>query len=148
MEFLQIYLTGYENERKNYALAKKAIALLTKYDVNLIELKGYKRDEVNQLLNACDLALLPSKSEGSPQFIKEAMACNCPIISTDVGDVKDVIKNTKGCYITSYIPADVANKIKMALNFGKRTEGRGQIEHLDNRLIAARIVDVYKKILE
>ncbi len=53
--------------------------------------------------------------EGSPNAIKEAMACNIPIVSTDVGDVKDVIANTKGCYISSYDPKEFAHSIKKAL---------------------------------
>jgi len=100
------------------------------------------------LMNAVDLVLMTSFTEGSPQFIKEAMACNCPIVSTDVGDVKDVIKNTKGCYITSYIPEDVATKIELALNYGKKTDGREHIKHFDNELIALKILNVYKKIIE
>jgi len=52
------------------------------------------------------------------------MACNLPIVSTDFGDVKEVIGNTEGCYITSFDPKDVAEKIGMALDFGKRTNGR------------------------
>jgi teichuronic acid biosynthesis glycosyltransferase TuaC len=78
--------------------------------------------------------------------IKEAMACNCPIVSTDVGDVRALIGDTEGCYITTFDPADVAEKIRLALAFGKRTNGRENIGHLDNRIIAGKIVEVYKKV--
>jgi teichuronic acid biosynthesis glycosyltransferase TuaC len=138
---------SFNNERKNYALAKEAINLLTRYDVNLIELKGFARNEVNQLLNMCDLALLPSKSEGSPQFIKEAMACNCPIVATDVGDIKEVIGGTDGCFITSFDPADAAEKIKLALDFNRRTNGREKIQHFDNDLIARKIFNIYQEVI-
>ena len=78
--------------------------------------------------------ILTSFSEGSPQIIKESMACNCPIVSTDVGDVRDVIGETEGCYICSYDPKDVADKIKLALTYSEekgRTNGRKRIIELD-----------------
>ena len=98
--------------------------------------------------NASDLVLLTSFWEGSPNVIKEAMACNVPIVSTDVGDVKEVIGKTEGCYITSFDPEDVAEKIKLALKFGKRTTGIEDIKHLESSLIAKKIIKIYKSVLE
>lgn len=138
---------SFNNERKNYTLAKKAINLITEYDINLIELKGFTRNEVNQLLNLCHLALLPSISEGSPQFIKEAMACNCPIVATDVGDIKEVIYDTEGCYVTSFNQDDIASKIILAIEFNRRTNGREKIMHFDNNLIAKKIFDIYQLVI-
>ena len=137
----------FENKRKNYSLACQAISRITSVSVNLIELKGLSREEVCQLLNECYLALLPSESEGSPQFIKEAMACNCPIVATNVGDIKEIIGNTEGCYLTSFDPDDVADKIKKAIEFGKRTDGRKKIMHFDNDLIVEKLLSVYKSVI-
>ncbi len=141
---------AFSNTRKNYILAKSALEILAKsnYKINLIELRGYNRLSVTYLLNACDLLLLPSKSEGSPQIIKEAMACNCQIVATDVGDIKKVIGNTEGCYISSFDTKDIAEKILKAIEFGKRTNGREQIKHFDNKLIAKKIINVYKTVIE
>ena len=75
------------------------------------------------------------------------MACNCPIVSTDVGDVREVIGKTEGCYICSYAPEDVAEKINMSLYFGKRTNGRDNIRHLEINVIPKRIIDVYKEVI-
>ena len=134
---------------KNYSLAQKATDLVDD-EIQLIELKGYSRDQVNILLNACDLLLLTSFSEGSPQIIKEAMACNCPIVSTNVGDVKEIITNIPGCYICSYNPTDVAKKINEALHLKKRTIGREKIirSGLDLENIAKKLLSYYRKILE
>jgi teichuronic acid biosynthesis glycosyltransferase TuaC len=147
-----LFASDFTTPIKNYALANAAIKL-SGSKINLIELKGYNREQVNQLLNSCDLMLLTSLSEGSPQIIKEAMACNCPIVSTDVGDVKDVISQTDGCYICSFEPEDVAKKIKEALEFSKknhRTNGRSRIIELglDNETIADKIIAVYNKMLK
>ncbi len=137
---------SFDNPRKNSELAKSAISRIKEFQINLIELKGLSRDEVNLLLNQSDVALLPSKSEGSPQFIKEAMACNCPIVATDVGDIREVISGTDGCYITSFDPDDVAEKIVLALRYGKRTKGRERVKHFDNNLIASQVFKVYSSV--
>lgn len=141
-----LFSSGFNNAVKNSGLAFSAINLLKK-DIELIELKDKSREDVNLLFNACNLLLLTSTSEGSPQVIKEAMACNCPIVATDVGDIRDVIGNTEGCYITKFDPSDVAEKIKLALDFNRRTNGREKIQHFDNDLIARKIFNIYQEVI-
>ncbi len=143
---LVLFSSRFDNKIKNYSLAAKAIELLRER-VTVLELKDYSRCEVSRLLNAVDVLVMTSIWEGSPNIIKEAMACNCPIVSTDVGDVKSVIGDTEGCYITTYDPEDVAQKIIMAIDFGKRTNGRENIAHLEIGEVAKKIADTYQRIL-
>jgi len=144
-----LFASAFGNKIKNFALAENAVRHLNGFEeIQILELKGKTREEVNLLMNAADMLLLTSFSEGSPQVIKEAMACNCPIVATDVGDIKEVIGNTAGCFITSFDPVDIANKIKLAIKFGKRTNGREKVKHLDDKLIAKKIFDIYKEVLE
>ena len=75
------------------------------------------------------------------------MACNRTIVSTNVGDVNEVISKTEGCYISSYNPPDVSNKLNKALEH-KFTNGRTKIAHLDNQAIAKEIISVYKSVLK
>ena len=77
------------------------------------------------------------------------MTCNLHIVSTDVGDVIDIIGGIDGCFICSYDPIDVADKIKMALDYGKRTNGREQIIKLglDSDSIAKKIIKVYEEVV-
>ena len=107
------------------------------------------QEKLNLYYNAVDCLIPTSKYEGSPNVIKEAMACNCPIVSTDVGDVKWVIGETEGCYICSFEPEDVAEKIQKALNFGKRTNGRQRIMDLglDSGSVAEKLHSLYREIL-
>jgi len=132
---------------KNPVLAKAAVALLP--NVELIELNGYRREQVVLILHAVNVVLMTSFTEGSPQIIKEALACNCPVVSVPVGDVPSTIEDIPGCYITSYEPDDIAVKLQLALDFGRLTEGRKRIETLglDAESVAGRILEVYKEVL-
>jgi glycosyltransferase involved in cell wall biosynthesis len=105
-------------------------------------------DLIPYYLNAADVLILTSLWEGSPNVIKEAMACNLPIVSTNVGDVKEVICNTEGCYITTFDAEDVAKKLEKAVQFGQRTNGRIKIAHLDDQVIARKIIGLYKEVLD
>jgi glycosyltransferase involved in cell wall biosynthesis len=147
---LIIFVSSPDRSEKNFALAKKAINLFSDPEIELRCLYDISSSELNQWLNAADLLLLTSFYEGSPNIIKEAMACNCPIVSTDVGDVKNVIGDTDGCFISSFDPADVADKIKAALDFGRKTNGRERIKELglDSETIANKIIQVYKEVLK
>ena len=145
---INILFSGAFNDRmKNYELARESVDLITDEKINLIELKGFKREEVNYLFNACDLFLLTSKSEGSPQTIKEAMACNCPIVATDVGDIREVIAGTDGCFLTSFRPENIADNIRLAIKFSKRTNGRDRIKKFDNNPVSSQIYSIYSKVL-
>ena len=131
---------------KNYPLAKAAMQLVP--EATLIELKGYSRQQVNWLMNACDVQLTTSWRESGPLVVKEAMACGTPVVSVDVGDVRDVMGNTSGCYLANYDAADIADKIRMALSFEGKTNGRNRIKELelDNRIIAHRLFELYRQL--
>jgi len=78
--------------------------------------------------------------------IKEAMACNLPIVSTDVGDVAKVIEGVEGCYLVKPDPEDVADKLFRVLQWRQRTHGRDNIKHLGSGPITQRIIEVYNEI--
>ena len=131
---------------KNYQLAKAAMKFLPKNYV-LYPITGLKHNELINYYNAADMLLLTSFSEGSPNVIKEAMACNCPIVSTDVGDVKQVIKYTENCYNCNFEPQDIAEKITKVANLQSRSNGRDNIKNLDANLIAKKLCNLYKECL-
>ena len=139
-----LFAGAFDNAVKNASLAKAAMALVPEAD--LIELKGYTRTQVATLINASDAILMTSFTEGSPQVIKEALACGCPIVSVDVGDVAERVLGVEGCYVTSSNAASLANALKTALAFGRRTRGRDAIlrDGLTNDIIASRLINIYK----
>ncbi|WP_071887829.1 glycosyltransferase [Rufibacter sp. DG15C] len=146
---LVLFLGNKTNVRKNYPLAKQAVDSLDRPDVELINPFPVTHDQIPKYLNAVDVLVVPSLMEGSPNVIKEAMACNCPIVSTDMGDAKWVLGDTSGCYTSSFDPQDFAEKLKKSLNFAEnhgRTNGSQRIKDLglDADTVANRIVDIYK----
>ena len=143
-----LFASSFNNPVKNYSLLQAALKLMDASNLVVHELKNMSRVEVAEMMNRVDLCVMTSFSEGSPQFIKEAMACNCPIVSTNVGDVQEVIGNTPGCYVVGFDAAGLASAIQRALAFGKRTEGRDRILKFDNQLIAKQIIDIYKTMLK
>lgn len=142
-----VFIACPERPEKNYRLAKKAVELVNNDSIELNAVSNVDQNIIPYYMNAADILLLTSLWEGSPNVIKEAMACNCPIVSTDVGDVKEVIGKTDGCHICSYDPENVTDKIKKALDFDKRTNGREKIKYLDEKIIARKIIGVYNKVL-
>lgn len=137
---------------KNYKLAKEAVDLISDIKVKLIPVFNIDNSELVHYYNAADVLLLTSFHEGSPNVIKEAMACNCPIVSTDVGDVKWIFGNVEGCYLSSFDPVDVSEKMKLAIEYREKyiqTKGRQRIIKLglNAETVAERIIHVYRNIL-
>ncbi len=146
-----LFAGAFDNAVKAPQLAQQAIEILS-HDiekVNLIELKGYTREEVAMLMHSCNVLLMTSKTEGSPQVIKEAMVCGCPIVSVDVGDVAERIEGVDGCFVVkSREPAAIADALKKAVVFEGRTNGCERIiaMGLSNEQVVMQLVDIYNTI--
>lgn len=142
-----LFAGAFDNAVKNASLAKETVAKLTIEPVELLELKGYSRDEVTLLMCAADVLLMTSLTEGSPQVIKEAMACGCPIVSVDVGDVKERIAGLEGCFVAGARTAgELANLLQQAIAFENKTSGRNRIvtDAMDNVLVAKKLINIYE----
>jgi glycosyltransferase involved in cell wall biosynthesis len=146
-----LFSSSFDNAIKNATLAKESVDALHDSKVLLIELKGKSRNQVVQMMNACDVALMTSLSEGSPQFVKEALACGTPVVSTRVGDVADLSSEVPGNYMVGYDVAEIAEALRIAIQFRKshgRTNGPAIIQKrgLTPMAVAIRLMDVYKSV--
>ena len=135
---------------KDFALAQKSVGLLDKnLEIHVFEQVEHQKTPL--YFNAADVVLLTSKWEGSPNVIKEAMACGCPIVSVDVGDVKERIEGVVGCHVAqTRNPEDLAELLKKAMAFEWKTNGREKLlsDGLDNRQVAESLVGIYKTVLK
>ena len=160
-----VWCSSPERSEKNWPLAEKAVALLNEarqkrgeQSAELVPVYDRTPEEVATYMNAADCLLLTSDSEGSPNVIKEAMACCCPIVTTDVGDVRERLHDLDGCYIvedndirftsTDKAAPIVADCLEKALALGNRTQGMERIRQdgLEISQIAQRIKELYRKL--
>ena len=146
-----LFAGAFDNEVKNPWLAKEAFKLLNtqpkQKDVFLLELKGYSRTEVAALMNAVDCLLMTSYSEGSPQVVKEAIACGCSVVSVDVGDVRDWIEGSDCGVIVDRTPEAIAKALSKQLENPHKSNCKEKIEQFDNREIATKIIKIYNSII-
>ena len=137
---------------KNLPLAEESIKILNKdlnYKARLEILRNLSKDEVLTRMNAANLLLVTSFHEGSPNVVKEAMACNLPIISVDVGDVKERIGECNISQITTFNPNQIAEALKEILIKNKRSNGIIIIgkDKLSNIDTSKKIFNVYNKCI-
>jgi glycosyltransferase involved in cell wall biosynthesis len=138
---------------KRIDIAEKAVTLLKKKisGARLYVLSGkISFDKILLLLNACDCLLLCSDSEGSPNMIKEAMACNLPVVSTDVGDVKETIRLTIPHALAEQNPESLAAALENVLSRNIKSNGREILlkNNLTTDTISQKILNIYDSILQ
>ncbi len=144
-----IFVSNPARVEKNYPLAQEVVALMDDSAVELVPVYDKTHDEVVKYMCAADALVMTSLSEGSPNVIKEAMACNCPLVVTDVGDVRWVTDGVEGTYVAdTYQPEEIAGLLQKALQSGQRTCGRDRILQLGltTQAVARRILSVYEKL--
>lgn len=136
------------NPVKRYSLARAAFdSLDSRYRAELVVASGVHPDVMPFYMNACDVLLLTSQQEGSPNVVKEALACNLPVVSTDVGDVAERIRNVDGCEICDSQPQALASSLARVLDAGKRVSGRNAVRQLDESLLTRKVIGVYERAL-
>lgn len=115
-------------------------------DIEELVMIGIPRVYVPAYMNACDLHLMTSDQEGSPNSVKECMCCNVPVVSTNVGNVHDLLDGVRGCYVSDSFDAhDLAVLADRVLSCNERHDMRSAIVHkkLDMDSVAERLYGIY-----
>jgi len=84
------------------------------------------RSDINELIIACDIGILLSFREGLPRNIMELMACEKPVIGTDIRGIKDLIEdNVNGYLVNVNDSIETAKKIEILFNNRELLESMG-----------------------
>lgn len=138
--------------RKGFSLARAAVeeaSRLLGERLELCTLRDVPHHRVATIMNACDAIVLTSLKEGSPNVVKEAMACNVPVVSVDVGDVAYLLDGVQRCCVTQRDARAVAEALRDVLADPGRSDGRKALQEkgLDAETVARRIQGVYEQLL-
>jgi glycosyltransferase involved in cell wall biosynthesis len=138
---------------KRHELARRAVEILRERapeaaDVELIALDNVPHEDVPAYMNASEVVLLTSAFEASPVVIREALACNVPVLSTDVGDARAMLDGIAGCAVVDADPARIAEALRTALASPRRVAGREKMRRYSLENTAQSLVALYRETTE
>lgn len=146
-----LFAGRFDDPFKGHALAQAAVAHLRareELEFELIELHGKTQSEVADYLNAVDCLLMTSVSEGSPNIVKEALACGLPVVSVPVGDVEERLRGVDACAIVPRDPGAIGQALAPILRARVRSrEGRSRVSSLGLDTVAERLIRRYRAVL-
>lgn len=135
--------------KKRYDFAKTIVDEVNqKYDsdVHFKSFTGVPHNKMHLYYSAADVLLLTSLREGSPNTVKEAMACNLPVVSTDVGDVRERLGPVENSYVCDH-DEELVDAVIEVLESGERSNGREFVDEVSLERMGERIIDVYESVL-
>jgi teichuronic acid biosynthesis glycosyltransferase TuaC len=145
-----LFVSSMNNPRKRYPLARQAVELLPKgLNAELLVASTISHSMIPTYMNAADVLLLTSLHEGSPNVVKEALACNLPVVSTDVGDVRERLFGIPNCYVLpDDQPETISKTLEKAIDFAEPINSRSSILDLDEKILTQKVIDVYRLALK
>jgi glycosyltransferase involved in cell wall biosynthesis len=136
---------------KRYDLARAAVDALRHagMDAELMSVSSVKNEEMPWFYNAADAMILCSDREGSPTSVKEALACNLPVVATDVGDLREVLSGVAGSRICAPEVDDIARNLRevIAMSRDNGFHGRSAMARYDQASIIGKLTNVYQDVL-
>lgn len=135
-------------KRLDLALAAIEHAMRSDHNIRFKVLRGDTPAEKMPLyLNAADCLLVTSDWEGSPNIVKESLACNLPVVSVDVGDVPERLSGVTPSRIARRGPKALARCLTEVLQESGRSNGRDKIAPLSDKVIADEILEIYRQVI-
>lgn len=135
-----------ETARKRMPLARAAVdRVKSEFDAELVLMNKVPHEQMPLYHNACDVVLLTSVHEGSPNIVKEALACNVPVVSVDVGDVRERLDGVEGCVVVAEdTPEAIADGLRTVLAKDGEIAGRHRVLSLSEEKTVQRLEAIYE----
>src|SRR5262245_43687813 len=147
---LILFVGDPDQARKRYRLAREVVGRLdSQLDAELVVAWGVAHQDIPLYLNACDALLFTSMYEGSPNAVKEALACSLPVVSVAVGDVPERLRDVECCAVCADDrPETIAYQLEQVLRQQRRaTNGRMAVSDLHEEVLTKRVIELYRKLL-
>ncbi|MBX3437572.1 MAG: glycosyltransferase [Planctomycetaceae bacterium] len=146
---LVLFAANPQTQVKRFPLAQEAVARVQRDwpEVELLVIYREPQARLALYMNACDALIFPSFQEGSPNVVKQAMACNLPIVATDVGDVREVIESTEGCAVCRPDADEMARELQAILARRQRTRGLDAVQRFDRAAVVEQLLGVYRNAI-
>jgi teichuronic acid biosynthesis glycosyltransferase TuaC len=134
---------------KRFELAKAAVERLGDPAIQILAVDGKPNTEMPWYYSAADVIVLSSESEGSPTSVKEALSCNLPVVSTDVGDVREIMDGIEGCEICDGSAESLGEGLRRVLDRVRNHPfaARQSMLRYDERNVVAAIIRVYERAI-
>lgn len=149
-ERIVLFVGRATQKRKRFGLARAAVDILNqRLAARLVVGWGIPHEQMPLLMSAADALVVTSMQEGSTNVVKEALACDLPVVAVPVGDVPERLRGVAGCEcVYDEQPAAIAAALERVLRRGGRVDGRSAVACLDETLLTERVMAVYRSVLE
>jgi teichuronic acid biosynthesis glycosyltransferase TuaC len=148
LDEVTVIWVGRRDPVKRLGLAEQATALAANEvkGLRLRVLSAVPPAEMPLHYNAADCLIHTSASEGSPNVIKEALACNLPVVATPAGDIAELLAGVTHCGISAPEPELLAREIVRCVAGRPSSNGREKTRHLDLDRTVERTLECYASI--
>jgi glycosyltransferase involved in cell wall biosynthesis/predicted ATP-grasp superfamily ATP-dependent carboligase/CelD/BcsL family acetyltransferase involved in cellulose biosynthesis len=146
---LVLFVGSPTKARKRCDLAKRAVELVDRtLGAELVVAWHVPHTDIPTYMSAADALICTSLQEGSPNVVKEALACDLPVVSVAVGDVPERLRGVVGCEVcVDDRPETLAAALERVLRRDERVNGRAAVAALDEHLLTTQVIDVYRASL-
>ena len=141
-----IWVARPDRPEKNLKLAEETIGLLRDEGFVLDVIYGKSYDEMPYFFRAADALLLTSKWEGSPNVIKEALAARLPVVTNNVGNVKEMLSGINGCFVTGDDAKSLSDALRKAVEYKDKIDGDEKIKGLNMDIVSNKLIKIYESV--
>ncbi len=141
-----------DNPRKGFGLAQAAVAEAAQHlaaPIELVPLWNVKPERVPLYMNACHALLMTSFVEGSPNAVKEALACNLPVVGVPVGDLPELLAGVSPGAVCQRAAPALGAALAQVITQAQRSDGRVALKRkqLDIHSVAHQLLRIYQDVL-